>query len=179
MIKIILDEMSMMNDQLDECQVDSFVADLTSALHSISNDGGEVIGLGAGRMGYSLRSFIMRLSHMGFRASMIGDTNVPRVREDTVVIVNSSSGETPSILQYVNQAAAEGGKIFTTTCNADSSIGVKSKSVLTMPQIDSSQLMKSPYEQFSMLLYDYLVARLMSGLELNPHVVSNNHSILE
>lgn len=178
-MKIILEELNLMNDQLDEYQVDTFIASLVSDLHSISDGSGEVIGLGAGRMGYSLRSFIMRLSHMGIRASMIGDTNVPRVRENTVVIVNSSSGETPSVLQYVNQAAVEGGKIYSTTCNAESSIGVKSQSVITMPTISSGQLMKSPYEQFSMLLYDYLVIRLMLDLDLDPAVVSHNHSILE
>jgi len=178
-MKEILNELNTMNDQLDKCQVDTFITELASDLNSILDGSGEVIGLGAGRMGYSLRSFIMRLSHMGIRASMIGDTNVPRVRENTVVVVNSSSGETPSILQYVHQAAVEGGKIYSTTCNADSSIGVKSQSVITMPTISSGQLMKSPYEQFSMLLYDYLVIRLMSDLDLNSGEVSHNHSILE
>lgn len=175
----ILKDLYLMNKQLDKNEVDIFVADLVTNLFPMLEGSGDVIGLGAGRMGYSLRSFIMRLSHMGIRASMIGDTNVPRVNEQTVVLVNSSSGETPSILQYVNQAAAAGGKIFSTTCDDRSSIGLKSQRVITMPQIKSTQLMKSPYEQFSMLLYDYLVTRLMVSLDLNAEAVSHNHSILE
>ena len=30
-----------------------------------------IFGLGAGRMGYSLRAFIMRLSHLGYNAYML------------------------------------------------------------------------------------------------------------
>ena len=39
--------------------------------------------------------------------------------------------------------------------------------------------MKSPYEQFSMLLYDYLIFRLVESLGLDKNMISNNHSILE
>lgn len=116
---------------------------------------------------------------MGFQASMIGDTNVPRVTKSSIVIVNSSSGETPSILQYTQQAIEEGGQIFLTCCNKNSSIAKYSTSLITIPSIKSKQLMKSPYEQFSMLLYDYLVIKLMDILNLDSDVVSHNHSILE
>lgn len=174
----IIDEMNNMFMTLDESEVDSYVTKISKHINDYGKDF-NFIGLGAGRMGYSLRSFIMRLSHMGFQASMIGDTNVPRVTKSSIVIVNSSSGETPSILQYTQQAIEEGGQIFLTCCNKNSSIAKYSTSLITIPSIKSKQLMKSPYEQFSMLLYDYLVIKLMDVLNLDANAVSHNHSILE
>ena len=121
----------------------------------------------------------MRLGHMGFNASMIGDSKVPRVTKNSIIFVNSSSGETPTILLYTQQASALSPKIFSTTCNIKSPIGLASDFCITMPKIISIQLIKSPYEQFSLLLYDYIIIRLMVNLNLDPLKVSANHSILE
>ena len=108
MMNPIINEVTKMSDALDENEVNQYIKCLIPYLASPSV---EIIGLAAGRMGYALRSFIMRLSHMGFNATMIGDTNVPRVKENSVIFVNSSSGETPSIVLYTEQAK-ENGKIF-------------------------------------------------------------------
>ena len=175
-MKPILDEMNMMVDSLVEIEVESYIDLLTERLSSQPRD---IIGLAAGRMGYSLRAFIMRLNHLGFNASMIGDTNVPRVRQNSILFINSSSGETPSILLFAEQAKKEQGEIFLTTCNKDSSIGKHANSIIQIPIIESVQLMKSPYEQFSMLLYDYIIFRLVETLGLDEEKVSSNHSILE
>lgn len=167
-----------MAESIDETEIDTYVNNLTSLLKN-NHLKSDIIGLGAGRMGYALRAFIMRLCHMGFNASMIGDTNVPRVRKNTIILINSSSGETPSIIQYAKQAKYEKGKIFLTSCSTNSTIGLLSDFIIKLPTIQSQQLMKSPYEQFSMLLYDYVVIKLMKSLDLDPDKVSYNHSILE
>ena len=176
MINPIINEVTKMSDALDENEVNDYIKSLIPYLASPSV---EIIGLAAGRMGYALRSFIMRLSHMGFNASMIGDTNVPRVKENSVIFVNSSSGETPSIVLYVEQAAKENGKIFLTSCEKNSTIAKFANSIIQIPKINSVQLMKSPYEQFSMLLYDYFIFSLVESLGLDKNIISNNHSILE
>ncbi len=175
-MKLILDEIDMMHDSLVKNDVESYIELLTEKLSSSS---GDIIGLAAGRMGYALRAFIMRLNHMGFNASMIGDTNVPRVKQDSILFINSSSGETPSILLFAEQAKNEKGEIFLTTCNKKSSIGKLSNSIIQIPTIQSVQLMKSPYEQFSMLLYDYIIYRLVETLGIDKEKISSNHSILE
>ena len=175
-MKLILDEINMMLDSLVKNDVESYIEVLTKKLSSSSVD---IIGLAAGRMGYSLRAFIMRLNHMGFNASMIGDTNVPRVKQDSILFINSSSGETPSILLFAEQAIKEKGEIFLTTCSKESSIGKLSNNIIRIPTIESVQLMKSPYEQFSMLLYDYIIYRLVETLGLDKKKISSNHSILE
>ena len=96
-----------------------------------------------------------------------------------ILFINSSSGETPSILLFAEQAIKEKGEIFLTTCNKESSIGKLSNNIIRIPTIESVQLMKSPYEQFSMLLYDYIIFRLVETLGLDKEKNSSNHSILE
>jgi 6-phospho-3-hexuloisomerase len=178
-MRIILDEMNSMADSLNEDHINLYIEKLTELILSANKNNLNFIGLGAGRMGYSLRAFIMRLSHMGYSASFIGDTNVPRVTSNTILFVNSSSGETPSIALYVKQAKEAQGHIFTTTCNMKSTISLNSNYIIQLPTIESDQLMKSAYEQFTMLLYDYIVSRLMLSLKLDPNFVTKNHSILE
>ncbi len=178
-MKIILDEMNGMANSLNDQHINQYIEKLSDLMLQGDSRKLKFIGLGAGRMGYSLKAFIMRLSHMGYNATFIGDTNVPRVTSNTVVFVNSSSGETPSIALYVKQAKEAQGHIFTTTCNMKSIISMYSDCIIELPKIKSEQLMKSAYEQFTMLLYDYIVIQLMSSLDLDSTFVTNNHSILE
>ena len=138
-----------------------------------------IIGLGSGRMGYSLRSLIMRLSHMNFNSSMIGDTNVPAVDDKTIIVINSSSGETKSNILFANQAKSKGALIFLVTFNEVSTIASISNYILAYKQINSSQLMKSAYEQFSLIFFDVFVKDLQEKLKIPINFIESNHSILE
>lgn len=139
----------------------------------------KIIGIGAGRMGYSLRAFMMRLSHMSFDTYFIGDTSLPRINEKSLVIINSSSGETETNILYARQAMAAGSFILTFTCNPDSTIGKLSNHVFKIPTIKSKQLMKSIYEQYTYLIFDMIVADYVEYFNLDTSVISQNHSILE
>ena len=87
-MKPILNDINQMADLVNENQIDIYVENLKLLLLN-KEEAPNIIGLGAGRMGYALRAFVMRLCHMGFQASMIGDTNVPRVRENTIIFINA------------------------------------------------------------------------------------------
>ena len=138
-----------------------------------------VIGLGAGRMGYSLRSFIMRLSHIGFHAYMIGDTSLPRVAQNDLVLINSSSGNTPSIALYAKQAKEAGAQIILLTASIDSSIEKISNQVIRYKVTNDMQLMKTVHEQFSMLLFDHIAHRIVEDAKIDISFIEHNHSILE
>lgn len=139
----------------------------------------KIVGLGAGRMGYSMQSFIMRLSHLGFNASMLGDTNFPKVNSDTIALVNSSSGETPSMKLYVDQCIEAKVFIILFTANSESYIAKKSNHLITFPLFNSKQLMKTVYEQFSFILFDYISFEILKSSDLDVGWVEKNHSILE
>ena len=148
-------------------------------IDKILNCKGKIIGLGAGRMGYSLQAFIMRLSHLGYNAYMIGDTTLPRIGVGDCVIVNSSSGETQSIYLLSSLAKLHGASIMTITHNSESSIAKESDYLLTYQPIQSKQIMKTAYEQFTYILLDSIAQELSMRGVLTLEEIEKNHSILE
>jgi len=152
---------------------------MVNELKEAYNKSYKIVGIGAGRMGYSLRAHIMRLSHIGYEAYFIGDTTLPRIDENAVVIINSSSGETPTNILYAQQARDAGSYIITITTNPESTIAKLSDQLVIMPKVDSHQLMKSIYEQYTMLMLDYVAEQVVSQLDLNRDEITHNHSILE
>lgn len=169
----IFKELQTMWDGTDKTSLDSFIDTIVHAREKT------LVGIGAGRMGYSLQSFIMRLSHLGYTAYMIGDTTLPRVDSETIAIVNTSSGETPSIKLYVEQCREAGVYIVAFTTNPHSSIARLADLTISVPFIQSAQLMKTVYEQYSFVLFDYIAGRILELAELKVSWVEKNHSILE
>ena len=155
--------------------VDKYVSVLEKSL----NANKVIVGIGAGRMGYSLRAHIMRLSHIGYNAYFIGDTTTPRIDSNSLIIINSSSGETPTNILYAQQASTAGAFIITITSNKESTIAKLSDLVVETPALESHQLMKTIYEQYSYILFDYITESVVTNLKLNRNIITHNHSILE
>ena len=138
-----------------------------------------VICLGAGRMGYSVQSFAMRLSHLGFKAYMLGDSNLPKINAGDIVLVNSSSGETPTVVLLAKIAKTFGAKLLVITSNGDSTLGKMADLTLCYKLIASEQLMKSAYEQFTFILFDHMAHQIFKRSDREKKWVENNHSVLE
>ena len=51
--------------------------------------------------------------------------------------------------------------------------------VVETPTLESHQLMKTIYEQYSYILFDYVTESVVSNLELDRDIITHNHSILE
>lgn len=154
--------------------------DLHKVINLLANGSfDKIVGIGAGRMGYSLRAFIMRMSHIGFETYFIGDTSLPRINKKTLVIINSSSGETPTNILYARQAKEAGSYILTFTCNKESTIGQLSDMVFNIPVIETTQLMKSVFEQYTYLIFDTIADEYVECKRLNISAITQNHSILE
>ncbi len=161
-------------ETIDKKDIDNFVAALTNLSRFR-----RIIGLGAGRMGYSLQSFIMRLSHLGFNAFMLGDTTLPRVKDGDLIIVNSSSGNTPSIVLYAKQAREAGAVIILLTASKNSQLSIIADCTIRYSVPHNNQIMKTIYEQFSFLFFDYIIHRLVDDNKMDTKVIELNHSILE
>lgn len=139
----------------------------------------KIVGVGAGRVGYSLKSFIMRLKHFNLDSYMLGDSNVPRTGERDLLIVASGSGETKSTLTIVKKAKEYGMKIFGILGKEESSIAelCDAKLVLRIPE--SIQPMTTLNEQSLLLLFDMYVLELQKSIKMDNSQMKNNHSILE
>jgi 6-phospho-3-hexuloisomerase len=169
----ILKELGQLNATLSEAEVNQF-ADIL-----LTSYGKKIVGLGAGRMGYSLQAFMMRLSHLGFKSFMIGDTALPRIGPEDIVVVNSSSGETPTILLLTQIAKSNGATILVITKNRSSSLVSLADYKIVYGDIDTSQMMKTIYEQFSFLLFDLITSKLAKNVPLSIEQIEKNHSVLE
>ena len=130
-------------------------------------------------MGYSVQAFAMRLSHLGFNSYMLGDTNLPKINAGDIVLVNSSSGETPTIVLLAKIAKNFNAKLLVITSNADSTLGQMADLKICYKPIASEQLMKSAYEQFTFLLFDHMADQIFKRTDNDKKWVENNHSILE
>jgi 6-phospho-3-hexuloisomerase len=153
--------------------------DLDKVIDLISKNKGNIFCLGAGRMGYSIQAFSMRLSHLGFNSYMLGDSNLPKITPGDLVLINSSSGETKSIVLLSEIAKNNGAKLVCFSYNEASKIASMSDHKIIYSHVKSFQLMKTIYEQFSFLLFDHISMEIANKIDKSIEWIESNHSILE
>lgn len=78
---------------------------------------------GAGRSGYVVRAFAMRLMHLGSRVYVVGETTTPSIRKNDLLVAVSGSGETASTVQIASAAKKKGARVTVITSKPQSSIG--------------------------------------------------------
>ena len=139
-----------------------------------------IMCIGAGRMGFAIQAFAMRLSHFGLCAYFLGDTNVPRIGADDLVLFNTSSGETGSLVYYSKVTSKAGSEMCAITSNPESTLAKIADHCILLPKLDGSvQLMKTFNEQISWIFFDLTAHKLVSLLDLRVSDIEISHSILE
>jgi 6-phospho-3-hexuloisomerase len=179
-INSILGEITKVLDQVNQSEVDQLISEISKA--------GKIVVCGAGRVGYAVRGFGMRLGHMGFNAYALGDTTVPSIAEGDLLIVASGSGETQTIFDLVSIAKKNQARIAAVTGNPDSRIGKLADSVVkvTAPSktkavegIVSIQPMTTLNEQCLGLFFDAVVLLIMEKMNESHDTMWARHSNLE
>ena len=166
---LIFDELKEMLSTVTDFDIGSFIDMLNAA--------DNIVTIGAGRMGYSIKSFTMRLTHLGYNAYHLGDVGVPRTGENDLIIIASSSGETKSNIILSQIAKEHGSKIALFTCNPNSTIGKLADINICLKNIKSLQLMKTAPEHATYMLYDIIAHKISEGRNISW--IEHNHSILE
>jgi 6-phospho-3-hexuloisomerase len=148
----------------------------------------KVVLFGAGRVGLVLRTFAMRLVHMGFDAHFLGDATVPNLKAGELMIIGSGSGSTQSVLKYAEIANQTGINVALITATIDSPISkiAKIEFILNTPSktkgIDSftsQQPMTTLFEQTLLVFLDGLVLDLMNILDINSDQMWSRHNAIE
>ena len=144
---------------------------------------------GAGRSGLALRSFAMRLMHLGLSGYVVGETITPNITHKDMLLIGSGSGSTGSLVAHAETARAIGATIGLITIQRDSPIGRMADIVLTIPAptpkvgkdlgYSSVQPMRSLFEQSLLLTLDAIILMLMDKCQIDADVMSNRHSNLE
>lgn len=144
---------------------------------------------GAGRSGLAMKSFAMRLMHIGFDTYVVGETVTPSITDKDILLIGSGSGSTSSLVVNANKADAIGAAICLITIDENSPIAQMAEVVLTIPApspkvnrdlgFRSVQPMGSLFEQSLLLTLDATVLLLMEKTGKTPELMFTRHANLE
>ena len=125
-----------------------------------------IFGCAAGRSGFILRGFLMRLMHLGFTVYFVGETTTPRVRPGDLLIVMSGSGETAQPREMQRRANTAGARTLALTTHPESTIGREAQVTINIPgttkltlnqEAKSVQCPGSLFEQATFLFLEAVV----------------------
>jgi 6-phospho-3-hexuloisomerase len=144
---------------------------------------------GAGRSGLMIRSFAMRLMHLGFTAYVVGETTTPGITPDDLLLIGSGSGATESLVVMAEKAKLIGAKVALITILKESPLGNLADPVITVaaptpkikddPGFRSIQPMGTLFEQSLLLTLDMIILFLMAARHQDAHMMFQNHANLE
>jgi len=150
---------------------------------------GKIFVAGAGRSGFMVKAFAMRLMHMGFDSFVVGETVSPNLGKDDLLVIGSGSGETGSLVSIATKARKIGACIAAVTIFPESSIGALADVVVRIPAptpksglesgIASMQPMGSLFEQSLLLFLDSVIVRLMERQGKDSDTMFTRHANLE
>lgn len=184
-MKGIKAQIGLIIDEIKSVLIDEEIKNIPEAIAEI-RAAKTIVTCGAGRVGYAIRGFCMRLGHLGLNAYHIGDTTVPRLKEGDLFLVASGSGETQTILDLTKIAKENKSRIVCFTNKIQSSIAKLSDvtiEIKAQSKIDnlasSVQPMTTLNEQCLGMLFDAIVLEIMDNLGIDSKAMHNRHSNLE
>jgi 6-phospho-3-hexuloisomerase len=153
-------------------------------------DAKKIFVVGAGRMGILLSTFSVRLNHLGFPSYIVGAVNCPPIGPEDLLIVASSSGETPTVREVVIKAEKEKARIAAITAVPGSTIAalasyvvhIQAPSSLADSEHDallSKQPMKTLFEQTLFVFLEAVVLMLMRKTGQTSSDLAQRHGNLE
>lgn len=144
---------------------------------------------GAGRSGFAIRGFAMRVMHMGYTAYFVGETTTPSIQARDVLVIASGSGNTASLVAMAKKAKELGGTVLLLTIDPESNIAVLADSVIQIPapspkvqnaiNFTSIQPMGTLAEQTMSIIFDSMVLQLMDKNNMVSDDMFKNHANLE
>lgn len=143
---------------------------------------------GVGREGLVLRSFCMRLYHLGLDAHVVGDMTAPHLGAGDLLVASAGPGYFSTVAALADVARRVGGGIVVVTANPNAEVPAKADQAILIPgqtmaegggERASVQPMGSLYEQAMWLYFDYVVLRLARQLGVSFADMAHRHTNLE
>jgi 6-phospho-3-hexuloisomerase len=144
---------------------------------------------GKGRVGLQMRAFAMRVMHLGLPVHMVGETTVPAIRANDLLIIGSLYGRLPALLGYCTTAKAVSARLVVITA---ATTPLSDDAVLTVhlgaPPNDqqgvvhpvaSIQPMASVFEQALGIWLDAVVLHFMRTAGISAQEMAARHTNLE
>jgi len=176
---LIVDEIRRVVEATDGPQISALVDAILQA--------NRVFVCGAGRSGLIMKTFAMRLMHLGVSSHAVGETITPAIEPGDLFICGSGSGQTRTTLATVEAARTRGARTAAITAHATSPIAQSSdlvlhiRSPITTPGLEppSRQPPGSLFEQCLLVHCEGMVMRLMQRLGTTEEEMRARHTKLE
>ncbi|TVR45304.1 MAG: SIS domain-containing protein [Planctomycetota bacterium] len=178
---IILAEVSALVQQIQQSDFDEFCQHLLGARR--------VMAYATGRSGFLLRSFIMRLNHLGISAYYVGDASTPPVAPGDHFLTVSGSGSTATSIGAASEAQRLGAIVIAILGTRSSPLGALATHVLELPAphkrgvaahgLPSEQTAGSLFEQGAFILLESLVHRCFLDQGHGVEAALQRHANLE
>ncbi|MCS7219751.1 MAG: 6-phospho-3-hexuloisomerase [Anaerolineae bacterium] len=150
---------------------------------------------GAGRAGWIMRTFAVRLTHLSLAVHVVGDATTPAIGPGDLLVIGSGSGETTSLVGHATAARRYGAKIALITTAPGSSVGRQADVIVHIPAPTpkamlpytvgpvepprSIQPMANLFEQALLIVLDIITMRLMEEMRADPAQMFARHANLE
>ncbi len=180
---------------INKDEIEDFINLLVKAYRE--NGRRKILVMGAGRSGLVGRAFAMRLMHMGFNVYVLGDTIVPSISKNDIVIAISGSGRTRLIVTAAEAAKSVGATVVAITTYPESPLGRLADYILKVPGRTKSSKMEdyfarqilgiheplaplgTLFEDTALILLDGIVYSLMQKLKITEEEMLQRHANIE
>jgi len=182
----VTDEIRTILENMDFDQLSPFVDELLQA--------DTVATYGVGREGLMIKSFTMRLMHLGLDAHVVGDMTTPPIGEGDLLLTSAGPGHFSTVNGLIETAHGAGARVAIVTAQPQSSMVKTAETILTIPahtmaeeegsdvQVpseDTIQPMGCTFEQAQLVVFDTIVLELMERLDETTESMSRRHTNLE
>jgi len=161
-------------DLIDDNQVSKMIEELVDAYER----GARILVMGAGRSGLVGRAFAMRLLHLGYQVAVLGETIIPRIRENDLVMALSGSGRTRLIVTAAEAAKHVGARIIAVTSYPDSPLAKLADIIVVVPGRTKIAL-GTLFEDTLLVFLDGISVELMRRLGKTEEDLRNVHANIE
>jgi 6-phospho-3-hexuloisomerase len=175
-------ELLQATSEIDAGEVQRFTRELLTARRIFIS--------GKGRTGLQMRSFAMRLMHLGLPVHVVDDVTTPGIQEGDLLVIGTASGKTQSLVAYTETAIEVGAKIISLTSNPDNPISERSAVNIVIPapshknnsnaqSVSSVQPLGGLFELALGFLLNLLVVQMVEALGIEESVMIIRHANLE
>ncbi len=177
--RCILAEIDQVLSQVDETQI----AMLEGAILGAN----QIVVYGLGREGLAMRSFAMRMMHLGLPIAVVGDMTTPPIGQGDLFLVSCGPGYLSTVDALVGVAKKGGASVAMITSQPDAELPMHADMLLVIPaqtmaedvQSSSEQAMGSAFEQAMWVLFDAIVPELQEAAGQSIDELRNRHTNLE
>lgn len=153
-------------------------------LMQMLDNAGRVFVTGAGRSGLVSRFFAMRLTHSGYKVSMVGEIVTPSIQAGDLFIVISGSGGTETLLPLVKKAKSMNAKVVVISMKDKSPMAEMADLVVQVGKDESygklyEMPMGSVFELSTLIYLEAIIAKIMHAKNLTEEGMRAIHANLE